>query len=516
MSLCINPHCPNSQNPDNILFCQACGSELLLQRRFRVVNRLGGGGFGVTFEVKDIRSNAPKVLKVLTQSEPKAIELFQQEAEVLAQLNHPGIPEVEPDSYFVYFPRDSQQSLHCLVMEKIEGMDLYEYMKQRDFRPIDQKSAVQWLTEIVTILQQVHNQNFFHRDIKPSNIMLRANGELALIDFGTARAVTQTYWFAQAQGNVTGIISAGYTPPEQFSGQAVPQSDFFALGRTFVFLLTGKEPNNSAIYDAYTAQMRWRDYANNILPQFADLIDQMMAHSPDQRPGNTQLILRRLGEIDQILHPRQPRSTVPVSASPSVPPIQPVYTPQSTTPATAPVQNKSFGWGFWLKWLLTCIVGEGVNNSFYIWLAIPTPTPLGYGVSAAVSGIVTGTIQWLILRSHFSKAGWWVLATTVGLGVGYFLGGMVTTINAMTFNTIGYSIAGIMQWFILRKHFSKSGWWVLSAIFGGALVGITYSVTPFSSNLTIAFIYGAFCGTLYGALTATVLVWLFKPRVSKP
>jgi serine/threonine protein kinase len=62
------------------------------------------------------------------------------------------------------------------------------------------------------MLNQVHSQNFFHRDIKPPNIMLRSSGELALIDFGTARQVTGTV--VNQQGGVTGIISAGYTPQE--------------------------------------------------------------------------------------------------------------------------------------------------------------------------------------------------------------------------------------------------------------------------------------------------------------
>ena len=175
MSLCINPHCPKpDDNPDKIMFCLGCGSELLLQGRYKVVKYLGGGGFGKTYEIKE-RDNNLKVLKILHNNFPKAIELFQREAEVLSQLNYPGIPQVEADGYFVYHPRNSQEPLHCLVMEKIEGMDLYEYIKQREYRPIDERMAMQWLQELTTILQQVHNQNFFHLDIKPNNIMLRMN-----------------------------------------------------------------------------------------------------------------------------------------------------------------------------------------------------------------------------------------------------------------------------------------------------------------------------------------------------
>ncbi|MEM6403790.1 MAG: serine/threonine-protein kinase, partial [Cyanobacteria bacterium P01_D01_bin.116] len=243
----------------------------------------------------------------------KAVELFQREADVLKTLNHPGIPKVEKDGYFIYFPRDSQQPLHCLVMEKIEGMDLYQYMKKRDFRPIKQKLAVEWLKKIVDILQLVHDNNFFHRDIKPPNIMLRTTGDLSLIDFGAAREATQTYYFAQQQGNVTGLISVGYTPIEQMSGKAVPQSDFFALGRTFVFLLTGKEPLDPAIFNSYNGEINWRDVVPNILPKFADLIDRMMGRLPSQRPADTREILQVLTEIEQGLNLPQRSSPQPLA-----------------------------------------------------------------------------------------------------------------------------------------------------------------------------------------------------------
>jgi len=119
MCLCINPHCSNPDNSDDMLFCQSCGSELLLEGLYRVYRKLGECGLGKTYEVSDVRSSYSKVLKILTNNQPKAVELFQQEAEVLKTLDHPGIPKVEQDDYFVYFPRASQKPLHCLVMEKI-------------------------------------------------------------------------------------------------------------------------------------------------------------------------------------------------------------------------------------------------------------------------------------------------------------------------------------------------------------------------------------------------------------
>ncbi len=191
MSLCINPECQKPHNSDTTIFCQGCASELLLDGRYRVIQELGQGGFGITYEIIDVNGR-PWVLKILIDNHPKYVELFRQEAQVLGILKHPGIPKIDLDGYFLYFPEGREEPLHCLVMEKIEGLNLSQYIEQRGDRPIKPKRALRWLAELSLILEQVHNENFFHRDIKPSNIMLRTNGCLALIDFGTAREVTKS------------------------------------------------------------------------------------------------------------------------------------------------------------------------------------------------------------------------------------------------------------------------------------------------------------------------------------
>ncbi|MEH2236211.1 serine/threonine-protein kinase [Nostoc sp.] len=332
MTLCINPHCSRPQNSENILFCQACGSELLLEGRYRVTHQLGAGGFAKTFEVN--HSNTMKVLKVLMLDDAKAVSLFQQEAQVLSHLNHPGIPK--GDGYFTFSPKNSQAPLHCLVMEKIEGLDLYQYMEQRGNRPIDEKLALLWLTQLANILREVHQQNFFHRDIKPPNIMLKADGNLALIDFGTAREVTQTYHQKAAGQNITGIFSPGYTPLEQANGKAVPQSDFFALGRTFVYLLTGKSPDQFS-EDPRTGKLMWRDSALQISKQVAGLIDYLMEAFPGKRPQNAQMILRCLSEINSTV-----QSYSPSYSASQLPPTEiekPKHSRQLKTSATTQIQS---------------------------------------------------------------------------------------------------------------------------------------------------------------------------------
>jgi len=314
MSLCINSNCLKPQNPDKILFCQACGSEVLLQQRYRVQCQLGRGGFGVTYEINEVRTNQAKVLKVLINNDPKAVELFKQEADVLSQLHHSGIPNVELDAYFEYYPYNSQNPIHCLVMEKVVGEDLEKYMQKRGLRPINQTTAIEWLKDLIIILEQVHNKNFFHRDIKPSNIMLRSEkAELVLIDFGTVRKVTSTVF--KQQGGVTGIISAGYTPSEQINHNAVPQSDFFALGRTFVYLLTGKEPLDPIIYDSYNERLNWRNHAPQISSMLADLLDDMMQRLYKDRPQNSHEILQRIAAIEKALQPQRPKPQAPIPSN---------------------------------------------------------------------------------------------------------------------------------------------------------------------------------------------------------
>ncbi|WP_287521894.1 serine/threonine-protein kinase [Okeania sp. SIO2C2] len=298
MSYCLNPNCPNPSDPLNAgkRTCCQCGSQLLLQNRYRVIKPLGGGGFGKTYLVDD--QGVQKVLKVLLKSHPKAVSLFQQEAQVLISLRNPGIPKIEKDGYFTFFPENSDESIHCLVMEFIGGANLQDWMKSRRHRPINQAQAVDWLTQLSEILEKVHQQNYFHRDIKPHNIMRRLNGQLVLIDFGTVREVSETYLVKVGQGeNVTGIVSPGYTAPEQTNGKAVPQSDFFALGRTFVYLLTGKPPT-AFPENPRSGKLQWRKYAPHISKRLADIVDYLMAPFPGNRPQTPAMILQCLAEID--------------------------------------------------------------------------------------------------------------------------------------------------------------------------------------------------------------------------
>lgn len=322
MSYCINPNCDLRNNLDDCLNCLNCETPLLINKRFRLIKPIRPLTFDNdtdVFEVVDetgagfnglwvIEPGTHRVMKVLKSRRSDLINSMRQEASALRLLEHPGIPKSYLDDYFTFPLNDNALTLYCLVLEKIEGQDLEKWLDSHGC--ISQARALNWLEQIVQILDHVHQAEFFHRDIKPSNIILRPSGELALIDFGGIRQVTETY-LAKVSGaqNTTGVsevtditlvMTPGYAPLEQFNGKALPQSDFFAIGRTFVHLLTGIHPTNLPL-DQQTGELLWRKNAPQIDKLFADFIDELMAIAPGKRPQNTQIILQRLERLPRQL-----------------------------------------------------------------------------------------------------------------------------------------------------------------------------------------------------------------------
>lgn len=314
---CINPFCDNRQNPNDIENCLSCGTSLLINSRIRLVEplrELANNPFNYfeVFEVDDAGTQWNpgrkwRVMKILKWDTPNLVKLIEHESLALQLIQHPNIPESTVDDFFTFSPKNSRLILHCLVMDKFEGKNLEQWIGSNG--RISQSLALEWLKQLVEILDTVHRSDFFHRDIKPSNIVLQPNGQLALIDFGTARRLTNTY-FAKVSGSggtdqgrggryeITAVVTPRYTPLEQIEGQAVPQSDFFALGRTFVQLVTGLKLMDLP-KDEQTGRLIWKDRAPQIDKPFADVIEELMALFPGQRPQTTRVILQRLEKLPQ-------------------------------------------------------------------------------------------------------------------------------------------------------------------------------------------------------------------------
>lgn len=294
MRLCINPICPRPENPEDRSICEACGSHLLLQNRYRVMNVLHQREDRVTtlYDVVDVKDqDTPKVLKVLYTGNPDTISRFDREADLLKNYRIEGLPTVGQGGYFpIEFPNNPIPA-YCLVMEKIPGLNLEQWLKQHG--AIDERRAIDWLKQLTTILERLHSNNFIHRDIKPSNIMYRnSDNRIFLIDLGAVRLINQNI----DEQTTTTIGSFPYMAPEQYKGKADFKSDFYALGRTFVHLLTNKNP--SQIEQDTQEKSLWRAESTPVSDQFATLIDSLLERKPDKRPKNTTDILKRIQVIE--------------------------------------------------------------------------------------------------------------------------------------------------------------------------------------------------------------------------
>jgi serine/threonine protein kinase len=298
---CINPDCQQRHNPDHVESCQTCGTELRVWGRYRLIKPLRELHSRYSTEVFEIDDRGVrKVMKILKSDRRETIDRFEREAFTLQFLNHPGIPKVELDGYLTFSAAPGFLKLHCIVMEKIEGLTLEEWVEKNG--KVSQKLALDWLKQLLVIVEALHQENFFHRDIKPSNIICKPDGNLVLIDFGSVREMTDTYlaklkrsgdFKTERSSQITSVISGGYTPQEQMDGKALPQSDLFALGRTFVYLMTGIHPTELPM-DSQTGQLIWRDRAPDISYPLAEFIDELMAPLAKNRPQNIEKVQQDL------------------------------------------------------------------------------------------------------------------------------------------------------------------------------------------------------------------------------
>lgn len=210
-----------------------------IAQRYKILNTLGKGGSGITYAALDLQINQTVALKMLSlrrMKDWKALELFKREAKILANLNHPAIPQ-----YLDYFEIETnQEKAFYIVQELAPGKTLFDLVNQ-GWQPSDEEVAyiAAQVLDILVYLQQL-TPAVIHRDIKPQNIIRQDNGKVFLVDFG---AVQDTY-HSTVTGGSTVVGTYGYMAPEQFRAQAVLSTDLYGLGATLLFLLTGQNPGD--------------------------------------------------------------------------------------------------------------------------------------------------------------------------------------------------------------------------------------------------------------------------------
>jgi serine/threonine protein kinase len=213
----------------------------ILQERYQLQHRLGRSPQArQTWLALDSATSPPEtvILKLLvfTEMQWHDLRLFEREAQVLKNLNHPRIPQYR-DYFLVEQQPHSQLCWWGLVQDRVPGRSLQELLEQGT--RWSEQEVRQIAEEVLQILDYLHGLSppVLHRDIKPSNLILNRAKQIWLVDFGAV----------QDQATITGVSftvvgTVGYAPLEQFWGRPVASSDLYALGATLIHLLTGVAP----------------------------------------------------------------------------------------------------------------------------------------------------------------------------------------------------------------------------------------------------------------------------------
>jgi Protein kinase domain len=215
--------------------------QIILKDRYRILELLGEGGSGKTYRALDTKEEVEVAVKVLSlqgMTDWKTLELFEREAKILEQLDHPAIPR-----YLDFFRSPSstpnaEEEVFCLVQEIAPGRPLNAWIEEGySFSEKELKQVAVQILEILIYLQDF-TPPIIHRDLKPQNIIRTESGMIYLVDFG---AVRDTYHLTITGGS-TIVGTYGYMAPEQFRGQAVLATDLYGLGATLLYLRSGQDP----------------------------------------------------------------------------------------------------------------------------------------------------------------------------------------------------------------------------------------------------------------------------------
>jgi serine/threonine protein kinase len=272
---------------------------------------------GAVYEAVDQRLDAIVALKETFSVDERLRRQFEQEARLLAQLHHPALPRVSD-----YFTEGDRA---FLVMQFISGSDLAEIICQQP-GPMPRNQVIAWADQLLDALMYLHTRDrqIIHRDIKPHNLKVTANGQIALLDFGLAKAQT-----TDLSGNNSSTSIFGYTrrysPLEQIQDQGTsPQSDIYALGATLYHLLTGIKPPDALARAAALANskpdlLRPADEVHRAVgSEIAAILCRAMALSAEDRyPTASEFrgALARVGRSDAQVSRGFVRPSMPESAS---------------------------------------------------------------------------------------------------------------------------------------------------------------------------------------------------------
>lgn len=263
-------------------------SGITLVKRYHIQDVIGVGGMGSVYRARDL--HFPNVTKLVAVKEminmapdplvrQTIVQNFEREANMLATLSHPSIPRI-----YDYFTEEDRS---YLVLEFVHGKDLESIISDTNGF-LSEEQVLTWAIELCDVLSFLHAHKpdpIVFRDMKPSNIMINSNGDVILVDFGIAR----TFQVGQ-KGTMIG--TEGYSPPEQYRGEASPFADIYALGATLHHALTRRDPRLEPPFSF--AERPVRKINSRVSPELEAVINTALAYDPGERFPNAEAMREAL------------------------------------------------------------------------------------------------------------------------------------------------------------------------------------------------------------------------------
>ena len=268
--------------------------------RYLVQSRLGKGGMAVVYKAQDRnlgRDVALKVLRTDVAPDPVAAKRLIREARAAASLHHPHIITMHDVG--------ERDGIVFVVMEVLVGRPMSDMMESEGSVSVER--AVDMCEQIASALVVAHHNGIIHRDIKPENLFLIDHGSstdfVKMLDFSIAKLPTQMVTAALTRaGSVFG--TPHYMAPEQVEGkQAVPQTDLYALGAVLYELISGEPPyDGPSVIDILLKHVKSPSPHLNVPgvrlpPGLDDMVQQLLAKKPQDRPESAQIVRERLARM---------------------------------------------------------------------------------------------------------------------------------------------------------------------------------------------------------------------------
>ena len=308
-SICPNSRCASRIHREEHKQCPTCGAPVALRDTYVLTSTLGKGGMGTTYLARDLRFiGTPQEICVVKEMGEKmgedesAIGVFRREAARLLVLRHEAIPAYR-DFFVGTFP-DGQKGCF-IVQEFVRGESLGTKLAGKGTFSVTEALAV--VHEVLDILRYLHEITnpetgqpapVVHLDIKPDNLISRSSdGRIHLIDFGIASQIQKSLGDEGAATLSVGGYTPGFGAFEQLCGRGGPATDLYSLAVTFLVLVTGKYPTTLA--DPYAKPFPVRE-SIELPEELADLLEQMLAFKPQDRPGSAAEVLTRLDRIEMV------------------------------------------------------------------------------------------------------------------------------------------------------------------------------------------------------------------------